>query len=613
MSTSSKGRPSRFLEGSSFVRHYLWKYRVWVSLGLLFLVVVDLLDILPAFLLKRSVDVVVEHQPINTLFYLALAYVGISVVQGFCRYGWRMFLIRASVFAGRDLRKKYTRHLYGLSVSFFDRQLLGDLMSLATNDIEAVRMAIGAGLLVFADALFFLITVPVAMFFLSPKLTFLVCLPLPLVPWIVLKNEKEVHSRFLKVQDSFGKISALVHESLSGVRVTKGFALEDVQISRITRLGEQYSALNMDLAAFQTALGPKLDLCMSFGLFILLFVGGSEMIRSPQGAITLGTFVAFQRYIQKMIWPMTALGMAANYFQRAVSSSNRLNEVLETQTDVPSVALQASRTRSPRFGRVEFNSLSFRFPGTIEPVLKEIQLTIEPGERVAFVGRVGAGKSTLFSLVPRLYPVERGMLRIDGIDVNDWNLEELRHRVGYVSQDVFLFSESVLENVAMGLVEGASRSEAVLEIEAAARIAAVHDEITRFSQAYVTPLGERGVNLSGGQKQRLTLARAIAKKPDILLLDDALSSVDVATEAEILRALRTRPQRNTELIAAHRISTIQDADRIVVLHEGRVIQIGKHEELIQAPQSVYRQFYEQQKMAEELEAYKNELEAGERL
>ena len=611
---SASGRYSRFLEGYSFIRHYLWKYRLWVSVGLLALVIVDLLDVLPAYLLKKSVDVVVERQPIHLLGVFALTYIGITLVQALCRYGWRMFLIRASVFAGRDLRAKYTGHLFGLSVSFFDRQLLGDLMSLATNDVEAVRMAIGAGILVFADALLFLISVPVVMFWMSPKLAFLVCLPLPLVPWIVLRNEAQVHTRFLRVQDSFGKISAMVQESLNGIRVTKAFAKEDVQVRRITELGRQFSELNLELAHFQTALGPKLDLCMSLGLFILIFVGGSEVIHSVPGAITLGTFVAFQKYIQKMIWPMTALGMAANYFQRAVSSSNRLKEVFETQTDIPNSLSSQDRVlknqRPSRAGLIEFKYLKFKFPGNETPVLNEISLTIEPGERVALVGRVGSGKSALLSLIPRLYPVDRGMLLVDGIDVNDWDTGELRKRVGYVSQDVFLFSETVLENMALGLAEHSP--ETLSDVVEAARIASIHDEIHRFSLAYVTQLGERGVNLSGGQKQRLTLARAIAMRPSILILDDALSSVDVCTEDKILKALRTRPHKNTELIAAHRMTTVQDCDRILVLEGGSMVQNGTHSQLIREKSGLYLKFYEQQKLKDELEAYKNEMDLGEK-
>jgi ATP-binding cassette subfamily B protein len=579
---------------------------------------VDLLEIIPPIFLKRVVDITLDKGPASLLGWMALSYVGISLVQGVCRYGWRMFLIRSSIFAGRDLREKYARHLFTLSASFFDRQRMGDLMSLATNDVEAVRIAIGTGLLVLADSLFYLMTVPVAMYWLSPKLTLLACLPLPLIPLLVLRNEKQVHERFKKVQECFGKISAMTQENLNGIRVVKAFAREDTQIQRIREVGQEYAQLNLSLARVQSAVGPSMDFVMSLGLVILLFVGGGSMIHDPQSAITVGTFVAFQRYIQKMVWPMSALGMAINYYQRAVTSSRRLKDVFQMTTDVPdplpnvpvgNLPANLSRTQ----GGIEFRNLYFNFPGAPHRVLKEINLTIEPGERVAFVGAIGAGKSAILSLLPRLYPIQRGMLWIDGVDVNDWPVEELRRQVGYVSQDVFLFSETVLENVAFGLhewIEESGQSRIVDEaraIEEVTQLASVHEEITGLSAAYKTRLGERGINLSGGQKQRLTIARALAKKPSILVLDDALSSVDVQTEEKILRSLRSRPGRNTEVIAAHRISTIKDADRIVVLKNGQIIEMGTHPQLIQKRSGEYWKFFEQQQLKEDLENYENDL------
>ena len=605
MFKSPPKRLSRFLEESSFIRFYLWKYRRWAGIGLFALIVVDAIEILPPIFLKEVVDITVERRPIYLLFWIAAAYLTTSLVQGVCRYAWRMYLIRASIFAGRDLREKYAHHLFGLSVSFFDRCRMGNLMSLATNDVEAVRIAIGTGLLVFADALFYLLTIPVAMYMLSPKLTLLACLPLPIIPLVVLRNERAIHERFEKVQQCFGKISAITQENLNGIRVVKGFAREESQVQRIREAGEEYIELNLSLARVQSAIGPFLDLIMSFGMIILLFWGGRNMIQNGEQAITLGTFVAFQRYIQKMIWPMAAVGMAVNYYQRSVSSSGRLKGVFSISTDVPEPSAPIAVPSAQ--GRLEFKKLNFSFPGSDQLVLKDVDLIVDSGERVAFIGTIGAGKSAILSLIPRIYPIQKGMLSIDGIDVNDWPLEELRRRVGYVSQDVFLFSESILENVAFGLHEWMDQSSPQVLVQEAARLASVHEEITGFASAYKTQLGERGVNLSGGQKQRLTIARALAKSPSILVLDDALSSVDVQTEEKILQGLRSRPSRNTELIAAHRISTIKDADRIVVLREGRVVQMGTHRQLVSNRSGDYWKFYEQQQLKEELENYQNGL------
>jgi ATP-binding cassette subfamily B multidrug efflux pump len=533
-----------------------------------------------------------------------VAYAGVAVVQSFGRYGWRMYLIRASMYAGRDVRRSFSQHLFGLGASFFDRRPIGELMSLATTDVEAVRMMIGAGLLTLADALFYFVTVPIAMYLLSPKLTLLAFLPLPIIPWLVMRNEREIHTRYEKVQESFSSLSAMTQESLNGVRVLKAFAKSEAQGERFKREGENYVSRSLRLARVQTAFGPTLDFTMSLGLVCLLWIGGREIISSGGAAVTLGTFVAFQRYIQKMVWPMAALGMALGSYQRSVTSSNRLKEVLHVETDIP----EAKRPELPAKieGRVEIRGLTFAFPGTPREVLKGIDLTIEPGERIAFVGSIGSGKSALLSLLPRLYPVKPGMLLIDGVDVNDWPLEDLRKYVGYVSQDLFLFSETVSENIAYGLAQAAGEQSI---IETSTRLACVHDDILGLAESYRTRVGERGVNLSGGQKQRLTIARAIIKQAPILVLDDALSSVDVQTEEKILRGLRARPGRNTELIAAHRISTIRDADRIVVLEDGKITQQGSHSELISNRGGLYWRFYEQQRLKEDLEVYVETIDA----
>jgi ATP-binding cassette subfamily B multidrug efflux pump len=612
-------RYDRFLDDSSILREYLWKYRKLVGIGLLALVVVDVLEVFPPIFMKQAMDTVVAGGPTHRLSQIALGYFIVCFLQGFGRYGWRMYLIRSGVLAGRDLRSKYAHHLFGLSMSFFDRRRIGDMMSLATSDVESVQQTLGSGVLTFCDAMFYFATVPVAMYYLSPKLTLLAFVPLPIIPFLVMRNEHEIHLRYEKVQEQFSKLSAIVQESLNGIRVTKAFAKEDVQVNRIRKAGAEFMKRSLYLARVQSAFGPTLDFTMSLGLVLLLYVGGGSLVKDPSHAVTLGTFVAFQRYIQKMVWPMAALGMALSFYQRSVTSSDRLKETLAQKTDVPNSDHSAEafsnllRTQEGQgWGRVEFRNLSFKFPGSSHAALSDINLMVEPGERIAFVGTIGAGKSALLSLLPRLYPVDRGMLFIDGLDVNDWPVQELRKRVGYVSQDIFLFSESVTENVAYGLHEWSNSSTPiampVVSIEEATQLAAVHQDVLGLVGSYKTRLGERGVNLSGGQKQRLTIARALAKKPSILVLDDALSSVDVQTEEKILKGLAGRPGRNTEIIAAHRISTVKGATRIVVLENGKINQMGTHEELIADRQGAYRKFYQQQQLKEDLENYAEKLD-----
>jgi ATP-binding cassette subfamily B multidrug efflux pump len=618
MFKSAKRLTDRFLEESSFIRHYFWKYRKLMAIGLLALMLVDLLEILPPLFLKRSVDVVVAGGPESALIRIAFLYLLVGFIQGFCRYGWRMYLLRGSMLAGRDLRSRFGHHIFGLSMSFFDRTRIGDLMSLATSDVESVQQTLGAGILTFFDAMMYFCTVPVAMYMLSPKLCLLAFIPLPIIPLLVMRNEREIHDRYEGVQEQFSKLSAMVQESLNGIRVTKAFAKEDVQNRRIRDEGQEFVRRSMYLARVQSAFGPTLDFTMSMGMVLLLFIGGGAMVKDPATAVTLGTFVAFQRYIQKMVWPMAALGMSLSMYQRSVTSSERLKTVFSKGTDVPDP--DSSRVSAPMpvpatTGKVEFKNLTFGFPvapGLVSrPVLSDITLTVEPGERIAFVGTIGAGKSALLSLLPRLYPISRGMLIVDGVDVNDWPIQELRKRVGYVSQDVFLFSENVVENIAYGLhdwIEGEhSVGSRVASIEEATQLASVHEDVLGLVSSYKTRLGERGVNLSGGQKQRLTIARALAKKPAILVLDDALSSVDVQTEEKILRSLAERAGRNTEIIAAHRISTIRDADRIVLLEEGKIRQMGSHRELMLERRGAYQQFYEQQQLKEELDHYAESL------
>ena len=609
------------VKGSSrtrLLRESIRAYKVPITLGLVTLLLVDLTELIPPLLLKRAMDAVEQavggassDATQGLLLELALIYLGISLIQAVCRYLWRVLLIHSSMGAARDIRKSFATHLFALSSSFFDKRKVGDLMSLATSDVESVRMALGAGLLTLADALFYIVTVPAAMVWLSPKLALLSFVMLPLIPIFVLYSDRQIDRRFKKVQENFSRLSAIVQEGLGGVRVIKAFAREDAQLERIRKAGGEHSTSVLSLARVQSAFGPGLDFLMSLGLVVLLWKGAPWVV---EGSISLGTFVAFQRYIQKMVWPMTAIGFAISHYQKALASSARLNEVLDQNSDVRDDVLESHHDRAPyprESGRIEFRNLTFAYPGGARPVLQDISLTIEKGMRVSFVGSIGAGKSALLSVLPRLYPCERGMLFVDGRDVRDWRLDELRSQIGFVSQEVFLFSEGVLENIAFGLHDR-TVAEWRAQVEKSTQVAAVHDEILQFESGYSTRLGERGLNLSGGQKQRLTLARAIARQPSILVLDDALSAVDVRTEARILSDLKRRPGRNTELIAAHRISTVRDSDWIVVLDRGRIAEQGTHESLLSpsADVGIYRRFYDQQRLREELESYIQNLDSS---
>jgi ATP-binding cassette subfamily B protein len=586
-----------------------------VALGFATLIFVDLLEILPPLLLKSAIDSVVAGSPYADVLRFAAAYFLVLFAQGFGRWGWRIFLVRSSMLAGRDLRADFVTHLFRLPASFHDKNRVGELMALANGDVEALRQFMGPGILTLADAFFYLATVPVVMFWLSPKLALLALIYVPIIPFIVWRLEGAIHARYKKAQNHFSGLSAMAQENLNGIRIVKAFARENVQHSRFRSLGEDYIRLNLRLARVQSAFGPLMDFVASLGIVLLLYFGGKLVSDTAGGgAVTLGTFVAFQRYIQKMVWPMMALGLAASFYQRALASSERLRKILDQDTDI----VAAANPRAPLGqveGRIEIRNLSFRFPGEAREVLRNVSLTVEPGMRAAFVGRIGSGKSALFGLIPRIYPAPVGTVYVDGIPVEEWPLETLRAQIGFVSQEVFLFSENVYENIGFGLRrEDEEDAERRIEREgtvfAAAALASVHQDVSGLLRGYDTLLGERGVNLSGGQKQRLSLARAIVANPPILILDDALSAIDVKTEESILRGLRGRSRKNTELISAHRISTVREADRIFVLERGELVEQGTHAELIRRASGIYAQFHEEQRLKEDLESYLSELDRG---
>ncbi len=596
---------SRFLEDSSFLRHYLWKYRKYVSIGLLILIIVDILGVLPPLIIKETIDAIAENKPKRYLAYCALSYLAVLLLVALCRYFWRIFLIRTSIFAERDIRQKYTNHLFSLPTSVFNRRKVGDLIALATNDTRAVSMGIGIGIVILSDVFLYFLTIPVAMFWLSPKLTLLAFIPLPIIPLLVIRNQREIHKRFESIQEAFSKLTAMAQENLMGIRLIKAFAGESTQIKLFAQEGLEYVRRYIKYARLETTFWPTLEFIMTLSLVLLLFVGGSSVISKE---ITVGSLVAFYRYVGLLVWPMAAVGLAITFYQKATASSKRIKEVLNEKTDVPepkSPILPVDFSNGKTKGVIEFRNLSFKFPDAEKNVLSNINLKIENGSRVAFIGNIGSGKSALLSLLPRIFPVNKGMLFIDGVDVNEWPLKTLRDQIGYVGQNIFLFSESVKDNVAHGAPNMADLLGAV---HSSTKIAAIHDEILAFPSSYNTKLGERGINISGGQKQRLTIARAIAKDPPILILDDALSSVDIKTEEKILETLKTRKNRNTELIAAHRLSTIRSADLIIVLDKGSIAQQGSHQSLLKQKEGIYRKFYERQRLKEELEQYVIELE-----
>ncbi|HEY6332700.1 MAG TPA: ABC transporter ATP-binding protein, partial [Blastocatellia bacterium] len=490
-----------------------------------------------------------------------------------------------------DLRNDFYSHLQKLPLEFYQNNRTGDLMARATNDLSAVRMVVGPALMYSMNTLFATLLIIPIMASISWKLTLLAFLSMPLVVIATNYFSKIIHDRFEAVQAYFGTVSNRAQESLAGVRVIRAYTQEQAEINSFKRVNRQFVNHNLNLIRISAVFQPILQFFIGLGFIAVLWYGGSLTVG---GRITIGQFVEFNLYLGYLVWPMIALGWVINLYQRGMASMGRINAILATVPAIDDTHQDPSITDIQ--GEIEFSDLNFTYTGSREPVLKEINMRIAPGQTIALVGPVGSGKSTLMNLVPRLLDCRRGEVLIDGRPIQDVPLDVLRSSIGYVPQETFLFSETLGENIAFG-VESASAGE----IEQAAEESGLADDISEFPKGFETILGERGITLSGGQKQRTTIARALIRRPRILMLDDALSSVDTYTEEKILSHLRRVMRGRTSLISSHRVSTVKDADLIVVLDEGRIVERGTHDELIEYG-GFYRELYEKQLLEEELAA-----------
>jgi ATP-binding cassette subfamily B protein len=475
-------------------------------------------------------------------------------------------------------------------------------MSRATNDLSAVRMMIGPAVMYFAStALGFVIAVSL-MIKIDARLTFLALLPLPLVTVGTRYFGKAIHDRFERIQAQLAEMSAVAQEALAGVRVVRAYRQERAEIARFGRANDEYVARNRGLIQLQAAFFPSLTLCFGLSGLIVLWLGGRAVIAHR---LTLGEFVAFSRYLVLLSWPVIAFGWVINIVQRGVASWERMLEVFDADTEVPGSKVPGSKvpgSRVPRFeGRLEFRHLTFRYPGASADVLHDISFLAEPGQTVAIVGHTGSGKSTLLTLLPRMHEPPRGTMFLDGVDILDMPQHELRSAIGTVPQEAFLFSDTVGGNIAFGLDGEWNVEPTRRRVERAAALAGLESDIAGFEHGLDTMVGERGITLSGGQKQRAAIARAIALDPVILLLDDALSAVDTATEEAILGGLKDVRRARTCLIVAHRVSTVRDADLILVMHRGAIVERGTHDALV-AQGGAYAALHRRQQLEEEIAA-----------
>ncbi|HEU4390976.1 MAG TPA: ABC transporter ATP-binding protein [Blastocatellia bacterium] len=568
---------------------YFAPYRATLIAGTACVLMTNVAKLAGPVFLQRAVDDLTHKVTAAAMLRYAGLIILTAVFQGIFLFTQRRLLINMSRHIEYDLRNDFYRHLQQLPLNFYQTHRTGDLMARATNDLSAVRMAVGPALMYSMNTVFATALILPAMARINWRLTLMSFLSMPLVAAATQYFSKRIHDRFEKVQEYFGTISNRAQESLAGVRVIRAYAREEGEMESFARVNREFVNRNLRLIRLSGVFHPILTFFIGLGFIAVLWYGGNLKI---QGQISIGQFTQFVVYLGLLVWPMIALGWVINLFQRALASMGRMNAILSIE---PAIADEAAREVRQIEGEVEFRGLTFSYDAEQEPVLNDVNLRIAPGQTVAFVGAVGSGKTTLMNLVPRLLDADERQVLIDGRPIREIPLAVLRSSIGYVPQETFLFSDTIAENIAFG-VDSASLDE----IERAAVESGIADDISEFPARYDTLVGERGITLSGGQKQRTSIARAIIRRPKILILDDALSSVDTYTEEKILRHLREIMRGRTCLLVSHRISTVKDADLIVVLDGGRIAERGTHDELI-ARGGLYAELYEKQLLEEELE------------
>ncbi|QAT39514.1 ABC transporter ATP-binding protein [Clostridium sp. JN-9] len=568
---------------------YTNKYRKRYLIGLIFLISVDLLQLVPAKLIGFITDNISRGTATPKLLmkYIILIIV-VAVLMAVGRFVWRIFIVGTSRYVEYDMRNIFFTHLQKLSLNFFNKNKTGDLMALATNDLNAVRMALGPGVIMMTDSIVLSIATLIIMLTINVKLTLLSLIPLPFISLIALKFGGSIHKKFMRVQENFSKLTDMVQENFSGIRVIKSFVQEAEECKRFTKENQKYFDANMDFIKVWGLFSPLIEFVASLSFVLLIGIGGISVI---YGQISLGDFISFNMYLGNLVWPMMAIGWVINIIQRGFASLERIEKVLSEKPEI--LDCDAYNFASLQ-GDIEIKDLTFYYEKSSVPALKNINLKIPKGSTLGIIGRTGSGKTTLVNLLLRLYNVEPGKISFNGLDINKIPLKTLRENIGFVSQDAFLFSTSIAENINLPCEDFNMD-----KIEEASKNADIYDDIIEFPEGYNQVVGERGVTLSGGQKQRISIARALIKDPEILIFDDCLSAVDAKTEVKILGNLKRIMSEKTSLIISHRISAVKDSNLIAVLDEGEIKELGTHEELLDL-KGLYYDIYEKQLLEEKI-------------
>ena len=577
-----------FLTLKDFISEHKWKYLI----GVFWLLIIDSVQlVVPQIFRNLTNDFQNSALSSGRILNYVLLTILTGVIIGVGRYSWRIYIFGTSRTLEYYLRKRIFNHLLTLSPNYFNTHKTGDLMAHATNDVNAVRMAMGQGIMMIVDSSFMTILSFVMMARTTNiKLTAIALFTLPFIFLFVSKFGKIIHKRFRIVQESFSDLTDTTQESFSGIRVVKSFVQEELVLKKFSEVNTDNLKKNLDLVLVSGTFHPFIQFISSVSFLLVIFFGGKEVILNR---ITLGDFIAFNSYLGLLIWPMMALGWVINILQRGSASMERINSILHEVSDISEPINPVSLEKAK--GIVEFDNVSFKYPGSETYALENLSFSIDQGKSLAIVGRTGSGKTTIVSLLLRLYDIEDGSISFDNIDIKEISLKSLRENIGYVPQDNFLFSSTIESNIGFGFDESTSYDKVIK----AAKLAEVYDNIIEFPNQFQTILGERGVTLSGGQKQRTSIARAIIKEPSVLVLDDSLSAVDTETEENILKNLDKIMNTRTTIIISHRISTVKNCDEIIFLSDGKIVERGTHSYLLSL-NGLYADLYEKQLLEEKL-------------
>ena len=585
---------------------YLKRYRWSYAAGTVCVFLTNGIWILFPLVIGHAADDLREGVTRHKLLFYAGLLLAIAAFKGIFQFLTRWIVIGISREIEFDLRNDLFKHLERLSFSYYQRNRTGDIMARATNDLNAVRMLLGPAIMYSANTMVYTAGALAFMISISPRLTFYTFLPLPVVSIVIQYFGRRIHDRFERIQAMFSDISARAQENFSGARLIRAYVQEEAEIRAFEKENHEYIRRSLKLVRLMGMLWPTLELLLGFAVVLVLWLGGREVLQGQDrvqlvsylgskttlllnGSMGVGDFVAFTTYMVQLTWPVIALGWVINIFQRGTASLIRINEILLEQPEIQDGADARERQIE---GEIEFRGLTFSYDE--KTVLRDLNLRIPAGSSLAIVGPTGSGKTTLVSLIPRIYDAAPGMVQIDGRPIREYSIASLRQSIGFVPQETFLFSDRIRENIALGVDTATDQ-----EIHHAAEAANIAADIESFPEGYQTLVGERGITLSGGQKQRTAIARALIRNPQILILDDALSSVDTHTEDKILNHLRDVMRGRTTIFISHRVSTVRNADRIAVLHGGAIVELGTHEELL-ALNGYYTDLYNKQLLEEEL-------------